>query len=141
MLYEEIYECACDSGRRVEEKGWDPQDRAVQLLQTQEEIVPVLDGQQVVVVFLQNTGVEGGEVGPAAHVSTEDFGGREVAAENKVILVDFGATAAPGEDPTVSHHSACVVALVEDRRRVRKQRLEVLSDGEHVFVAGVVVVH
>lgn len=141
MLYEEIYECACDSGGRVEEKGGDPQDRAVQLLQTQEEIVSVLDGQQVVVVFLQNTGVEGGEVGPAAHVSTEDLGGREVAAEDKVILVDFRAAAAAGQDPAVAHYGAGVVALVEDGRRVRKQRPEVLTNGEDVFVTGVVVVH
>lgn len=141
MLDEEVYERARDSGRRVEEKGGNPQYGTVKLLQTQEEIVSVLDGQQVVVVFLQNAGVEGGEVGPAAHVFTEDLGGSEVASEDEVVLVDVRAAVAAGENPTVADDGAGVEALVDDGRRVWKQRLEVLPDGEDVFVTGVVVVH
>lgn len=141
MLNEEIYERARDGGGRVEEKGWNPQDGTIKLLQTQEEVVSVLDGQQVVVVFLQNAGIEGGEVGPAAHVFTEDLGGREVAAEDEVVLVDVGTAAAAGENPAVADDGAGVVALVDDGRRVWKQRPEVFPDGEDVFVTGVVVVH
>ncbi len=141
MLHEEIDERSCDGGRRVEEESRNPEDGSIQLLQAQVEVVPVLDGQQVVVVFLQDAGVEGGQVGPAAHVATEDFGRCEVAAEDEVVAVDLRAAAAAGEDAAVTHHGAAVEALVEDGRRVRQQRLEVLADGEDVFVTGVVVVH
>lgn len=125
----------------MEEKGRDPQDGSVQLLQAQEEVVPVLDGEQVVIVLLQNAGIEGREVCAATHVPAEDLGGSEVAPEDEVVGIDGGSAPTACQDAAVSHHGARVVALVKDGRRVRQEGAEVLADGEDVFVTGVVVVH
>lgn len=125
----------------MEEKGWNPQDGSVQLLQAQEEVVSVLDGEQVVIVLLQNAGIERREVCAAAYVFAEDLGGREVAAEDEVVGVNGGTAPAARQDAAVSHHGARVVALVKDGRRVRQEGTEVLADGEDVFMTGVVVVH
>lgn len=141
VLHEEVHQRAGDRGRGVEEERRDPENGAVQLLQAQEEVVAVLDGQQVVVVLLQDAGVEGGHVGAAPHVPPEDLRRSEVAAEDVVVLLDLSAAARAGEDPAVAHHGADVVALVEDGRGLRQQRAEVLADGVHVLVAGVVEVH
>ena len=141
MLHEEVDQRARDGGRRVEEEGGDPEDGAVQPLQAQEEVVAVLHGEQVVVVLLQDAGVERGHVGVPAHVLLENLGGCEVAAEHVVELLDLRAALGAREDAAVAHHSAHVVMLVEDGRGLGQQRVEVLPDGEHVLVAGVVVVH
>lgn len=141
MLHEEVHEGAGDGGRGVEEEGRDPEDSPVQLLQAEEEVVAVLDGQQVVVVFLQDAGVEGGQVGASANVLAEHLGRSKVATEDKVKLVDVRAAAAARQDATVAHDSTGVVALVENGRDLGQQRAEVLPDGEDVLVAGVVVVH
>ena len=141
VFNEKVYKGACDGGRGMEEEGRDPEDGPVQLLQTEEEVVAVLDGQQVVVVLLQDAGVEGGQVGVSAHVLAEHLGRSKVAAENKVEFVNFGPTATAGQDATVAHDSTGVVALVEDGREFRQQRAEVLPDGEDILVAGVIVVH
>lgn len=125
----------------MEEKGRYPQDGSVQLLQAQEEVVSVLDGEEVVIVLLQNAGIKGCEVCAAAHVPAEDLSWRKVAAEDEVVGVDGGAAPAACQDSTVSHHGARVVALVKDGRRVRQEGAEVLADGEDVFMTGVVVVH
>lgn len=141
MLHEEIDQRPCDCGGRVEEKRRDPQDGVVQLLQTQEEVVPVLHGQQVVVVLLQDAWVEGGHVGPTPNVLFEDLRRRKVAAEDKVKLLDLRAAARAGEDAAVAHHGTDIVVLAHDGRGLREERAEVLADGEDVLVAGVVVVH
>lgn len=94
MLHKEVHQRSRDRGRGVEEKGRNPKDGTVQLLQAQEEVVPVLDGEQVVIVLLQNAGVEGREVCASAHVPAEDLGRCEVAAEDKVIGVDGGTAPA-----------------------------------------------
>lgn len=141
VLHKEVHQGPGHRGRRVEEEGGDPQDGALQLLQVEEEVVSVLDGQQVVVVPLQDAGVEGGQVGLPAHVLGVDLGGGEVAAEHEVGLVDLGATVASRQDAAVAHHRADAVVLVVDGRHVRQQGLEVVADGEHVLVAGVVKVH
>lgn len=141
MFNKEVHQGASDSGRGVEEEGRDPEDGPVQLLEAEEEVVAVLDGQQVVVVFLQDAGVEGGQVGASAHVLAEHLGRSKVATEDKVILVDVGAAAAARQDAAVAHDSTGVVALIEDGRDLRQQRAEVLPDGEDVLVAGVIVVH
>lgn len=125
----------------MKEKCRDPQDGVVQLLQTEEEVVPVLHGQQVVVVLLQDAGVEGGHVGPSPDILPENLGGRKVAAEHKVKLLDLRAAARAGEDAAVAHHGADVVVLAHDGRGLREERAEVLADGVDVLVAGVVVVH
>lgn len=125
----------------MEEEGWDPQDGSLQLLQVEEEIVPVLNGQQVVVVPLQDAGVKGGQVGLLSHVLGVDLRRGEVATEDEVCLVDFWAAVAAREDAAVAHHRAHTVVLVDDGGSVRKQGLEVVADGENVFVAGVVEVH
>lgn len=78
----------------MKEEGRDPQDGSLQLLQVEEEIVPVLNGQQVIVVPLQDAGVKGGQVGLPAHVLGVDLRGGEVTAEDKVGLVDFWAAVA-----------------------------------------------
>lgn len=114
MFDKEIYQCPCDSGGRVEEKCRDPQDGVVQFFQTEEEVVPVLNGQQVVVVLLQDAGVEGGHVGPSANVLFEDLRRRKVATEDKVKLLDLRAAARAGEYATVAHHSTDVVVLAHD---------------------------
>lgn len=114
MLHKEVHQRACDRGRGVEEKGWNPQDGSVQLLQAQEEVVPVLNGEQVVIVLLQNAWVKSREVCAAAHVLAEDLGRCEVAAEDKVIGIDGAATPAARQDAAVSHHGARVKALVKD---------------------------
>lgn len=141
MLDEEIHQCPCDSGGRVEEKCRDPQDGAVQFLQTEEEVVPVLHGQQVVVVLLQDAGVEGGHVGPSPNVLFKDLRRCKVAAEDKVKLLDLRATARAGEDATVAHHGTDVVVFANDGRGLGEERAEVLTDGVDVLVAGVVIVH
>ena len=88
----------------MKEKGRDPQDGSLQLLQVQEEIIPVLDGQQVVVVPLQDAGVEGGQVRLPAYILGVHLRGGEVATEDKVGLVDFWATVTACQDATVAHH-------------------------------------
>lgn len=125
----------------MQEEGGDPQDGSLQLLQVEEEIVPVLDGQQVVVVPLQDAGVEGGEVSLLAHVLGVHLRGGEVAAEDKVGLVDLRAAVASCQDAAVAHHGAHAVVLVADGGGVRQQGLQVVADGEDVLVAGVVEVH
>lgn len=122
VLHEEVHESAGDRGGGVEEKGGNPEDGPVQLLQAQEEVVPVLDGEKVVVVLLQDAGVEGGQVGPPPHILTEDLGWCEVTAEDEVVFVDSGTTPAARQDPAVSHNGAGVVSLIEDGGGVRKQR-------------------
>lgn len=104
VLHEEVHQGPGDRGRRVEEEGRDPQDRSLQLLQAEEEVVPVLNGQQVVVVALQDAGVEGGHVGLLPHVFGVDLRRGEVAAEHKVGLVDLGAALAARQDAAVAHH-------------------------------------
>lgn len=141
MLHEEVHQRPCHRGRGVEEKRRDPQDRPVQLLQAQEEVVPVLHRQQIVVVLLQDARVKGGHVGPSPYVLLKDLRRRKVAPEDVVELLDLGAAARAGQDAAVADHGADVVVLVEDRRDLRQQRAEVLPDGEDVLVAGVVVVH
>jgi len=141
VLHEEVHQGPGYRGRGMEEEGGDPQDGSLQLLQVEEEIIPVLNGQQVIVVPLQDAGVKGGEVGLLAHVLGVDLRGGEVAAEDKVGLVDLRAALAPRQDAAVAHHGADAVVLVVDGRDVRQQRLQVVADGEHVLVAGVVKVH
>lgn len=135
MLDKEIYQCPCHSSGRVEEKCWDPQDGIIQFLQTEKKVVPVLYGQQVVVVLLQYAGVEGGHVGPSPNVLFEDLRRSKVAAEDKVKLLDLRAAAGAGEDPAVAHHGTHVVVLARDGRGLREQRAEVLADGVDVLVA------
>lgn len=125
----------------MKEEGWDPQDGSSQLLQVQEEVIPVLDGQQVVVVPLQNAGVKGGHVGLLPHIVGVDLGGGKVAPEHKVGLVDVSAAVATRQDAAVAHHGAEAVMLVVDRRGVGEEGFEVVADGENVLVAGVVEVH
>lgn len=141
VLHKEVHQGPGDGGRRVEEEGRDPQDGALQLLQAEEEVVPVLNGQQVVVVALQDAGVERGQVGLLAHVFVVDLRGGEVAAEHKVGLVDLRAALAARQDAAVAHHRADAVLLVAYGRDVWEQRLEVVADGEDVLVAGVIEVH
>lgn len=100
-----------------------------------------MDCQQVVVVVLQDAGVEGGQVGLPAHVLGVNLGGGKVAAEDEVGLVDFGAAVAAGQDAAVAHHGAHAVVLVAHGGALWQQRLEVVTDGEDVLVAGVVEVH
>lgn len=88
----------------MEEEGGDPQDGSSQLLQVEEEIIPVLNGQQVVVVPLQNAGVKGGHVGLPPHIFGVNLSGGKVAPEDKVSLINVGATVATCEDTTVAHH-------------------------------------
>lgn len=125
----------------MEEEGRDPQDGSLQLLQVEKEIIPVLNGQQVVVVPLQDAGVKGGQVGLPAHVLGVDLRRGEVAAEDEVGLVNLWAAVAARQDTAVSHHSTHTVVLVEDRRGVWEQGFEVVADGEDILVAGVVKVH
>ena len=141
MFHKEVHQRPGDRRRGVEEKGRDPQDGGVQPLQAQEEVVPVLHRQQVVVVFLQDAGVKGRHVGPLSHVSLKQLRRRKVAAEDKVEGVDLPAAARARQDAAVAHHGAGVVVLLGDRRRLGEQRAEALPDGEDVLVAGVVVVH
>lgn len=125
----------------MEEEGRDPQDGSFQLLQVEEEVIPVLNSKQVIVVPLQDAGVKGGQVGFPAHVLRVDFRRCEVTAEDKVGLVDFRAAVASCQDAAVAHNGAHAVMLVEDRRDVWQQGLEVVADGEDILVAGVVKVH
>lgn len=141
MLDKKIHQGPSHCGRGMKEKGRDPQDGSLQLLQAEEEIIPVLNGKQIIVVPLQDAGVKSGQVGLHAHVLGVDLRGGEVAAEDKVSLVDLRATVAACQDAAVSHHSTHTVVLVEDGRCVREQGLEVVTDGEDVFVAGVIKVH
>lgn len=94
VLHEEVHQGSSYCGRGVKEEGRNPKDGALQLLQVEEEVVPVLYGQQVVVVSLQDAGIKGGQVGLPPHVFGVDLRGGEVAAEDKVGLVDFGAAVA-----------------------------------------------
>lgn len=141
VLHEEVHQCSGYRGGRVEEEGGDPEDGSLQLLQVEEEVVPVLYGQQVVVVPLQDAGVEGGQVGLPPHVFGVDLRGGEVAAEDEVGLVDLRAAVAARQDAAVPHHSAHAVVPVGDGRGFREQGLEVVADGEDVLMAGVVKVH
>lgn len=125
----------------MEEEGRDPQDGSLQFLQVEEEVIPVLNGQQVIVVPLQDARVKGSQVGLLAYVLGVDLCRGKVATEDKVGLVDFWAAMAPCEDAAVSHHCTHTVVLVEDRRSVWKQGFEVVADGENILVAGVVKVH
>lgn len=104
----------------MKEEGRDPKDGSLQLLQVEEEIIPVLNGQQVVVIPLQDAGVKGGQVGLLAYVLGVDLCGCEVASEHKVGLVDFWAAVAASQDAAVAHHRAYAVVLVVDGRRVWK---------------------
>lgn len=119
----------------------DPQDGSLQLLQVEEEVIPVLNGQQVIVVPLQDAGVKGGQVGLLAHVLGVDLRGGEVAAEDEVGIVDFWAAVAACQDAAVAHHRAYAVVLVVDGRGVREEGFEVVADGEDILVARVVKVH
>lgn len=141
MLHKEVHQCPCHRGRRVEEKCWDPQNGTVQLLQAQKKVVPVLHSQQIVVVFLQDTRVKGGHVCPPPNVLFEELSRREVAAKDKVELLNLGPAARASEDATVADHSAGVVVFVQNGRDLGEKGAEVLADGEDVFVAGVVVMH
>lgn len=105
----------------MKEEGRDPKDRSLQLLQVEEEIVPVLNGQQVVVIPLQDAGVKGGQVGLLAYVLGVDVCGGEVASEHKVGLVNFWAALAACQDAAVAHHRAYTVMLVVDGRSVWEQ--------------------
>lgn len=125
----------------MKEEGRDPKDGSLQLLQVEEEIIPVLNGQQVVVIPLQDAGVKGGQVGLLAYVLGVDLCGCKVASEHKVGLVNFWAAVAASQDAAVAHHRAYAVVLVADGRRVWKQGFEVVADGEDILVAGVVKVH
>lgn len=125
----------------MQEEGGDPQDGSLQLLQVEEEVVPVLNGQQVVVISLQDAGVEGGHVGLPANVLGVELRGGEVAAEDEVGLVDLGAAVAASEDAAVANHGTHAIVLVEDGGALGQQGLEVVADGEDVLVAGVVKVH
>lgn len=100
-----------------------------------------MNGQQVIVVPLQDAGVEGGQVGLLAHVLGVNVRGGKVATEDKISLVDFWAAVAAGEDAAVSHHGAHAVVLIVDGRGVGKQGHEVVADRENILVAGVVEVH
>ena len=141
VLHKEVHQGPGHRGWGMEEEGRDPQDGVLKLLQVEEEVIPVLDGQQVVVVPLQDAGVEGGQVGLPAHVLGVDLRGGEVAAEDEVGLVDLWAAVAARQDAAVPHHRTHTVVLVEDGGGVREQGLEVVADGEDVLVAGVVKVH
>lgn len=141
VLHKEVHQGPGYCGRGMEEEGGDPQDGSLQLLQVEEEIIPVLNGQQVIVVPLQDAGVKGGQVGLPAHVLGVDLRGGEVAAEDEVGLVDFWAAVAARQDAAVAHHGAYAVVFVVDRRGVWEQGFEVVADGEHILVAGVVKVH
>ncbi len=125
----------------MKKEGRDPQDGSLQLLQVEEEVIPVLNGQQVIVIPLQDAGVKGGQVGLLAHVLGVHLCGSKVAAKDKVCLVDFLAAVAACQDAAVAHHRTYAVVLVVDRRSVWEQRFEVVADGEDVLVAGVVKVH
>lgn len=100
-----------------------------------------MNGQEVIVIPLQDAGVESGQVGLPTHIFRVDLCGGKVAAKDKVGLVDFWAAVAACENATVSHHSTHTVVPVEDRRDVWEQGLEVVADREYVLVAGVVKVH
>lgn len=141
MFHKEVHQRPGDRRRRVEEKGRNPQDGGVQPLQAQKEVVPVLHGQQVVVVLFQDAGVEGRHVGPSSHVLLKQLGRRKVATEDEVKAVDLLAAARARQDAAVANHGADVVVFLADGRHLRKERAEVLPDGEDVLVAGVVVVH
>lgn len=123
VLHKEVHQGPGHRGRGMEEEGRDPQDGFLQLLQAEEEVIPVLNGQQVVVVPLQDAGVEGGQVGLPANILGVDLRGGEVAAEDEVSLVNFRAAVTSCQDAAVSHHSAHAVVLVEDGRDVREQGL------------------
>lgn len=125
----------------MQEEGRDPQDGSLQLLQVEEEIIPVLNGQQVVVIPLQDAWVKGGEVGLLAYILGVDLCGGKVASEHKVGLVDLWAAVAASQDATVAYYGTYAVMLVVDRRNVWEQGFEVVADGEDILVAGVVKVH
>lgn len=141
VLHEEVHQGSSYCGRSVKEEGGNPKDGSLQLLQVEEEVVPVLYGQQVVIVSFQDAGVKRGQVGLPPHIFGVDLRGGKVAAEDKVGLVDFRAAVAARQDAAVPHHSTHAVVPVEDGRGVWEQGLEVVADGEHILVAGVVKVH
>lgn len=141
MLHKEIHQRPGDRCWCVEEKCWYPQDGSIQLLQTQKEVVPVLYRQQIVVVFFQDTGVEGCHVGASSNVLLEDLSWGKVAPEDKVKPIDLLTAAWAGQDAAVADHSTDIVVLLEDGWRLGKERAEILPDGEDVLVTGVVVMH
>lgn len=141
MFHKEVHQCSGDCGRRVKEKRRDPKNGSIQFLQAQEEVVPVLNSQQIIVVLLQDAGVKCRHVGSATNVLLKNLCGSKVASEDKVILLNLGPAERAGENATVADHSTNVVVPVEDRRDLWQERAEVLSDGVHVLVTGVVKVH
>lgn len=68
----------------MEEKGRDPKNGPVKLFQTEKEVVTILNGQKVVVIFFQDAGVEGGKVGFPSNISLESFRRGKIATENKI---------------------------------------------------------
>lgn len=123
------------------EEGRDPQDGSLQLFQVEIEVIPVLNGQQVVVVLLQDTRIKGCQIGLPAYIRVVQICGGKVTAEHKIGLVNFWSTLAACQDATVAHHGTHVEMSVENRRGVWEQRFEVVADGEDILVAGVVKVH
>lgn len=116
MLHKEVHQGPGYCGRGVKKESRDPEDGSLQLLQVQEEIIPVLDGQQVVVVSLKDAGVKCSQVGLFSHIFGVDICRSEVAAEDKVCLIDFRTAVASSQDAAVSHHSTCTVVFVKDGR-------------------------
>ncbi|PWA15772.1 hypothetical protein CCH79_00009001 [Gambusia affinis] len=104
VLHKEVHQGSGNCGGGVKEEGGDPEDGSLQLLQVQEEVIPVLNGQQVVVVPLQDAGVKRGQIGLLAYVFEVDLSGSKIAAKDKVGLVDLGAAVAPSQDAAVSHN-------------------------------------
>lgn len=125
----------------MEEEGRDPENGSVELLQAEKKVIAILNGHQVVVILLQNAGVEGGKVGFPADVLLERLGRGKIATENKIGFIDFLPTLTAHQDPAVSDNGANVVVFVLNGRDVGKQRPEVIANGENVFMAGVIVVH
>lgn len=120
VLHKEVHQGSGYCGGGVKEEGGDPEDGSLQLLQVQEEVIPVLNGQQVVVVPLQDAGVKRGQIGLLAYIFEVDLSGSKIAAEDKVGLVDLGAAVAPSQDAAVSHHGTRTVVLVADGGSVRE---------------------
>lgn len=141
VLHKEVNQCSRDRRRRVEEKSGDPKNGPIELFQTQKEVVAILNGQEVVVILLQDAGVKGGKVGFPSNIFLESLSWSKIAPKDKIRFIDFLPALAPSQDPAVANHCTDVVMLVQDGRHVRKQRLEVIADGENVLMAGVVVVH
>lgn len=121
MFHKEVHQRSCHCGRRVEEKCWNPKNGSIQFLQAQEEVVPILNSQQIIVVLLQDAGVKCCHVGSATNILLKNLCGSEIAAEDKVIFFNLGPAEGAGENATVADHSTDIVVLVEDRRDLRQQ--------------------